>query len=430
MKKLLTILALVAMVSSFSNAQQAGWTYKGIFPDAVSSLLGTGCHGVQVDPDGKVWFISYSASDTVAGSGTAVKSVRIFNSDGTAASFSPIRYLTGALTDTFTNAGRGLGIDQNGNILYGAYDSYFRINYKTGAGMAKFTPNADEVIVSPGVDADGNVYTCAVLDGHAAREFQTDFSFIGNDVDTLIEIGRTMTVTSDGLTAFYPRYTLKGTLRYTRDDKFSPFVLKDTVFVGACVESMNWDKTTGYLWIDGGSYTDVPTDTVLYRPNVWYGYQLGTDGSLTRKDSIVWNFAVPYNSNERPRGIAFSPDGKYAYPAVFGTASYPALEQFVRAATDVKKDNNSTVKSFELSQNYPNPFNPSTEIRFSVPKDGAVSLKVYSILGQEVASLVNRELTAGTYTANFNASRLASGTYIYQIKANGFTATKKMMLMK
>ncbi len=85
---------------------------------------------------------------------------------------------------------------------------------------------------------------------------------------------------------------------------------------------------------------------------------------------------------------------------------------------------------FELAQNYPNPFNPTTSIKFALPKSGFVSLKVYDIVGKEVATLVNEQLTAGTYEHNFNASALSSGVYFYRIDADNFTEIKKMMLVK
>jgi len=81
-------------------------------------------------------------------------------------------------------------------------------------------------------------------------------------------------------------------------------------------------------------------------------------------------------------------------------------------------------------QNYPNPFNPSTQIKYSIPKDGQVTLKVYNMLGQEVATLVNQQQQAGNYTVNFNASRLASGIYMYRIQSGSFSLTKKMTLLK
>jgi len=86
---------------------------------------------------------------------------------------------------------------------------------------------------------------------------------------------------------------------------------------------------------------------------------------------------------------------------------------------------------FELSQNYPNPFNPSTTINFSLAKESNVNLKVFDLLGQEIISLVNNEfMNAGSYSYKFDASKLASGTYIYRLEAGDFVQTKKMTLTK
>jgi len=85
---------------------------------------------------------------------------------------------------------------------------------------------------------------------------------------------------------------------------------------------------------------------------------------------------------------------------------------------------------FSLDQNYPNPFNPNTNIEFSLPQSANVTLNVYDMLGRRVMTLVNDQRSAGTHTVNFDASGLASGTYIYRIEAGSFTSIKKMMLIK
>ena len=88
------------------------------------------------------------------------------------------------------------------------------------------------------------------------------------------------------------------------------------------------------------------------------------------------------------------------------------------------------LNTYKLEQNYPNPFNPTTNINFSIQKAGLVTLKVYNILGQEVSTLINKEMNAGTYSFNFNASNLSSGVYFYSINTGNYVATKKMILMK
>jgi hypothetical protein len=98
------------------------------------------------------------------------------------------------------------------------------------------------------------------------------------------------------------------------------------------------------------------------------------------------------------------------------------------AATGVEDE--IVANNFELSQNYPNPFNPMTTINYSIAERSNVILKVYDMLGKEVATLVNEVKEAGQHTVNFDASNLASGMYIYKINAGNFTDTKKMILMK
>ncbi|MFA7419665.1 MAG: T9SS type A sorting domain-containing protein [Melioribacteraceae bacterium] len=96
--------------------------------------------------------------------------------------------------------------------------------------------------------------------------------------------------------------------------------------------------------------------------------------------------------------------------------------------TDVEESNLPT--EFALSNNYPNPFNPTTTIKYDLPKESQVTLKIYDILGREVATLVNSKQNAGFYQIRFDASKYASGVYVYRIIAGDFVQTKKMMLMK
>jgi hypothetical protein len=88
------------------------------------------------------------------------------------------------------------------------------------------------------------------------------------------------------------------------------------------------------------------------------------------------------------------------------------------------------ISSYALYQNYPNPFNPSTTINYQIPKSGFMTIKVYDILGKEVATLVNEAKSQGRYSVNFDASKLSSGVYIYQIMANDYLDSKKMILIK
>ena len=95
----------------------------------------------------------------------------------------------------------------------------------------------------------------------------------------------------------------------------------------------------------------------------------------------------------------------------------------------------STPNKFSLEQNYPNPFNPSTTIRFTIPLVGAnrntpVLLKIYNVLGNELAIIINEDLAAGNYNVEYDASNLPSGIYFYTLTTNDFSETKKMTLVK
>ncbi|RJP64831.1 MAG: T9SS C-terminal target domain-containing protein [Ignavibacteriales bacterium] len=99
-------------------------------------------------------------------------------------------------------------------------------------------------------------------------------------------------------------------------------------------------------------------------------------------------------------------------------------------STTAVDDNRNDIKTFELKQNYPNPFNPNTIIKYNIPSSSFVEIKVYNSLGQEIVLLVNKEQNAGSYQLDFNASGYTSGIYFFQIKAENFIETKKMILLR
>ena len=98
--------------------------------------------------------------------------------------------------------------------------------------------------------------------------------------------------------------------------------------------------------------------------------------------------------------------------------------------TNVGNQNNLSPRIYKLNQNYPNPFNPLSTIGYQIPKSGFISIKVYNILGREVATLVNEEKPAGTYEVHFNGENFSSGIYFYKLKAGNYSSIKKMVLIK
>ncbi len=89
-----------------------------------------------------------------------------------------------------------------------------------------------------------------------------------------------------------------------------------------------------------------------------------------------------------------------------------------------------TASGYKLEQNYPNPFNPTTNLEFRIEDRGFVSLKLYDVLGNEIITLINRDMPAGTHNISFDGTSLPSGTYFYRLETGKYSETKKMVLLK
>ena len=155
--------------------------------------------------------------------------------------------------------------------------------------------------------------------------------------------------------------------------------------------------------------------------------------------SVTTNESVPLVLNIL--GIPFS--NLYTFE---GLSEYEVLSEYVMntgpeisaptpgringAIVAVDKNFNVTPEKYVLNQNYPNPFNPATIISYVIPEAGFVNLKIFNAIGQEVATLINEEKSAGSYKVNFNASNLPSGVYFYRLAAGNYIETKKMVLLK
>jgi Secretion system C-terminal sorting domain len=170
-------------------------------------------------------------------------------------------------------------------------------------------------------------------------------------------------------------------------------------------------------WNNGGTGQGLrPYVYSLYDPPTWDGV------SSTWKSSNGYGYPVP--ENLRYSNVALQSagsDGK----------ALGDLNWFPEQITSVsRKTGSATPMNYTLSQNYPNPFNPTTKIDFTIQTSGFTSLKVFDILGREVATLVNEVKEAGNYSATFDASKFSSGIYFYTLKSGNYLATKKMLLLK
>ena len=129
------------------------------------------------------------------------------------------------------------------------------------------------------------------------------------------------------------------------------------------------------------------------------------------------------------RSFAGSIDDIYIYNRALSVSEISSLFT-ATGTTSVKNPLVETLRTFNLSQNYPNPFNPSTSISFILPSRSFVSLKVFDLIGREVAIIVSEEMSAGSYSRQWNAANMSSGIYFYRLQAGSFTETKKLILLK
>ena len=217
----------------------------------------------------------------------------------------------------------------------------------------------------------------------------------------------------------YCRVDNDGNYFYVDENFFYDSLYEYKYYIKGCKTGDKWEQKS---WQIEPIYLEVKDTftTVLFNEEITMKYLLVTDSGLSITHQY-WNdkFGLISYSNEEWgmfRLIGCEIDG-----VVYGDTSYYPV--------DVK--NKLVVPlSFGLSQNYPNPFNPVTTITYQIPKEGLVTLKVYDILGNEIRTLVNEYKPSGRYKAEFDASRLASGMYLYRLRVNEYVSTKKMLLLK
>ncbi len=232
----------------------------------------------------------------------------------------------------------------------------------------------------------------------------------------------------DGATKYYWRVRAAnngGSSTFSDKFMFSTGFPKEPILVYPGYQQLNIELDPTLKW----SKADLATE---YKVQLSEGLSLNTSNLLI--DSVVvGDTSLFFNklnvaSFYTWRVMASNSNGSSVWTEVF---------QFKTSADSVLaiEDNEFTVpKKYLLEQNYPNPFNPSTTISFALPKAGMTTLRIYNIVGQEVATLVDDYLEAGTYSVIFDANsvnvRLTSGLYLYRIESNEFTSIKKMLLIK
>lgn len=453
MKKIMIIVCCsLLLFANFAFGQN--WEFDKLLIDLqLPQDNGWGVHGVAVAPDGNIWIALYGnlAQDTVftaAGDTINIRPIYVLDPNGNHVSFSPIRWLEfpDATVDTLhadspiNGSGNGISVDNDGNILYTSWTTLYRINYQTGQAMNRFTPTDMSSSTEAVQDANGNIYLGYVISAERpVYMLDNNFNLIGNAIDTLGHINRTLAVTPDGKD-LYAGSTWNGFgIEHWHSDVpgLDPFTVVDTLG--------NWDSV--YDPVGDTTYTDVKlwASCLDWGPDgmLWAG-NLRSDwsGPGANKGSMYYAFDVTTGlmvdsvgvalgdssagGLYSPRGAAWSADGNTMYLADF---DYNIVGVWTRTPTGIETVQNVPL-SFNLLQNYPNPFNPTTTIPFTLVRPSFVELKVYNTRGQLVKTLINEPMNQGSYKIKFDATGLASGVYHYRLKIDGTMLTRRMTFMK
>jgi hypothetical protein len=222
------------------------------------------------------------------------------------------------------------------------------------------------------------------------------------------------------------------------------------------IEGGNLSIGTGLFWKDsaGNVYKRLDgIDQMFYKvPGVWGDKWSIVSGGNTYEISIIsplGDLATPLGLLRNCRSFRYLQVGGGSDASIyltlaprFGLASFdngPIGDKWMRlqkaviagiVITGTGNEDRSLPNSFQLHQNYPNPFNPSTTISYDLPTRSHVTLRIFNVLGQEVATLVDGEVEAGRHQARWNPAGFASGVYLYRLRANDFLETKKMLMVR
>lgn len=205
----------------------------------------------------------------------------------------------------------------------------------------------------------------------------------------------------------------------------SPVLLTGKYMTDNPANLVKWRFTQDSLYLDAGEYLVVWCDDNLTQAGVHTNFKLSKSGeyiAIVDTNGVTVMDSLSFGAQKTDTSYGRYPDAAASWQFMFPT---PGSANVV---TSIKEE--YIPIEFSLSQNYPNPFNPTTKIEYSIPKTGFVKLKIYNLLGKEVATIVNQSQAAGKYSVNFNAGFLSSGLYFYKIQVGNYFLIKKMLLMK
>ncbi|HMK39603.1 MAG TPA: T9SS type A sorting domain-containing protein, partial [Bacteroidota bacterium] len=260
--------------------------------------------------------------------------------------------------------------------------------------------------------------------GFSTQSFGPAFSALANGLDTTNAANRVLVVNAafDTGSVRNKGAMAKGNFAFFKFGDTSATDITFDVFVPASMpDSARFDlalagPATGGNWVQD----EVMLGSPGFQKGAWNTLDFNiarhiADGSITSpRLTATFYVQVYYNAGKKWNGTIF-----------FDNLTLLGIDAFTGLARSP-----STPYEYRLYNNYPNPFNPSTTIRYELKQEGPVSLRIFDVLGREVATLVNERQGAGPHSVVFDANRLATGAYFYTLHAGAYIRTEKMMLIK
>jgi uncharacterized delta-60 repeat protein len=398
-------------------------------------------NAIAVDNSGNVYVTGYAVGTSTTWDYTTIK----YSSDGVQ---QWVRFYNGP--GNGTDVGMKVKTDISGNVYVTGWSDgttigsdYATVKYNssgTQQWVVRYNGpgNGTDVANALAVDAAGNSYVTGYSKGNGTGYDMTTIKYNSSGSQTWVaryndfydstDQGNALTLDASGNV-------------YVTGTSFGIFGFS----FGQVFTTIKYSSSGSLVWASFLSGTPNRNgfgyDIVYRSGNVYVtgfsGYGTAADYVTSKYNSsgeLIWQkkYNGPANSYDNAFGVAVDAYGN-AYVTGRSTGTGTAYDVAVikyTEATGIEPISSETPDKFSLSQNYPNPFNPATKIRFALPKDASVKLTVYDEAGREAAVLVNEQLRAGIYEYALDASHLSSGVYFYTLVTDGFTETKKMMLVK
>ena len=448
--------AIVGGIGDNANAG-AAWVYtrSGSAWILQSKLFGTGAIGsasqgfsVALSSDGNTAIVGGIGDNTNAGA------VWIFTRSGGSWNQQGNKLVgTGAVGNAQQGVAVSLSADGNTAIVGGNRDNNFagavwvftrsnnlwsqqgsKLVVTDAIGSARFGISVD-------LTADGNT---AIIGGHTDNAnagsvwiftrsgitWTPQTKLNGSGAIGNARFGRSVSISSDGNTAIVGGYeddAAKGAVWvYTRSG--SAWTQQGNKLVGTGAAGNASQGFSISLSADGNTALVGGIDDNAFAGATWVFKRSG--GVWSQSGNKLIGSDAAGNANQGG-AVAISPDGNtIIVGGIADNTNKGAAWIFVPGTTSVQQTSNETPMSFLLEQNFPNPFNPSTKISWQSPVSSHQTLKIYDILGNEVATLMNEYRDAGTYEVNWNAANLPSGVYFYKLQSGNYVETMKMILIK